>query len=138
GPNHAEALDRLDLIADTYLSVATPIQLALPKILDLSTQIRDRILARCRSNLDHLRAATANSPIQALHVEGGWYAILQVPRTRSEEQWALDLLSRHNVLVQPGFFFDFESEAFLVVSLLTESTTLATGLSRLLTLAPGP
>jgi alanine-synthesizing transaminase len=67
-----------------------------------------------------------------MHVEGGWYAILQVPRTKSEEQWALDLLDRRDVLVQPGFYFDFESEAFLVLSLLTPQNIFAEGLKRLL------
>jgi alanine-synthesizing transaminase len=69
-----------------------------------------------------------------LGVEGGWYAMLQVPRIRSEEEWALELLRRENVLVQPGYFYDFDSEAFLVLSLLTPEHILNEGLSRLLEL----
>ncbi len=127
GPGHEEALDRLELIADTYLSVATPVQIALPRLLEASVKVREQILERTRANLALLRKSTV-----PLHVEGGWYATLQVPRTRSEEEWALTLLDRHDVLVQPGFYFDFESEAFLVLSLLTPPHTFAEGLRRLL------
>ena len=67
-----------------------------------------------------------------MHVEGGWYATLQVPRTKSEEEWALHLLDRRDVLVQPGFYFDFESEAFLVLSLLTPLDVFAEGLTRVI------
>jgi hypothetical protein len=70
--------------------------------------------------------------LNILKVEGGWYAVAQVPRTRSEEEWVLTLLEHHNVLVQPGFFYDFESEAFLVLSLLTESVQFQEGVRRLL------
>jgi len=132
GPNHQLALDRLELIADTYLSVSAPIQFALPKLLELSSSIRDQILARCRSNLAQLHRLTADTPIHPLHVEGGWYATLQVPSTRSEQQWTLDLLDQHNVLAQPGFFFDFESEAFLIVSLLTPPEIFTEGITRLI------
>ena len=126
GPGHEAALDRLELIADTYLSVATPVQLALPDVLDASTAVRTKILQRTRANLKLLQSVA-----QPLHVEGGWYAILQVPRTRTEEDWALSLLDRRDVLVQPGFYFDFESEAFLVLSLLTPPEIFAEGLRRL-------
>lgn len=120
GPGHEQALDRLELIADTYLSVATPVQIALPRLLDRSTQVQ--ILRRTRTNLALLKP---------LHVEGGWYAILQVPRTRSEEDWAIALLEKHNVLVQPGYYFDFETEAFLILSLLTPPGIFAEGLNRI-------
>jgi aspartate/methionine/tyrosine aminotransferase len=69
-----------------------------------------------------------------LNIEGGWYAILQVPRLLSEEEWVLQLLERENVLVQPGFFYDFESEAYLVLSLLTPPAILDEGVARLLRL----
>jgi hypothetical protein len=132
GPDHAGALDRLELIADTYLSVATPVQLALPKLLALSEGIRDQIRTRAEANLARLRALTKGSACQVLGVEGGWYATLQVPRTRTEEQWALTLLADHGVLIQPGFFFDFEAEAFLLVSLLTPPEALEAGALRIL------
>ena len=127
GPGHEAALERLELIADTYLSVATPVQLALPRLLDVSIEIRRQILDRTRTNLALLKRLTV-----PLHVEGGWYATLQVPGTRSEEDWAIALLEKRNVLVQPGFYFDFESEAFLVLSLLTPPDIFAEGLRRLL------
>jgi alanine-synthesizing transaminase len=127
GPGHEAALERLELIADTYLSVATPVQIALPRLLDASVTMRNQILDRTRTNLALLRRLTV-----PLHVEGGWNATLQVPRTRSEEDWAITLLEHRNVLVQPGFYFDFESEAFLVLSLLTPPDIFAEGLRRLL------
>ncbi len=111
--------ERLELIADTYLSVGTAVQKALPRLLSLGAKVRGQILARTRSNLKFLRTALNGTPCRALDVEGGWYAILEVPRTRTEEEWCAELLERDSVLVQPGFFYDFESEAFLVVSLLT-------------------
>jgi aspartate/methionine/tyrosine aminotransferase len=89
--------------------------------------MRAQILDRTRANLALLRRLTV-----PLHVEGGWYATLQVPRTRSEEEWAIALLDRRDVLVQPGFYFDFESEAFLVLSLLTRQDIFAEGLRRIL------
>jgi len=133
GPRHQAALDGLEWIADTYLSVATPVQVALPRLLQAGVGVRTRILERTRANLEFLRRALgAGSPCQALNVEGGWYVILQVPKTRSEEQWALDLLAHYDVLAQPGFFYDFESEAFLVLSLLTPSQVFYRGVDQVL------
>jgi alanine-synthesizing transaminase len=132
GPGHEAALERLELIADTYLSVATPVQIALPRLLEVSVALRAQILDRTRANLALLRRAVETSAASPLHVEGGWYAILQVPRTRSEEEWAIALLDRRDVLVQPGFYFDFESEAFLVLSLLTAPDVFEEGIKRML------
>lgn len=132
GPRREESLERLEWIADTYLSVATPVQLALPILLQLSGGIRDQIRARAADNLAALRACTQGSPVNVLNVEGGWCATLQVPRTKSEEEWALALLRDRDVLTQPGFFYDFEAEAFLVLSLLTPEDVFATGLRRIL------
>ncbi len=131
GPGCDTALDALDLIADTYLSVATPVQIALPQLLAISAGVRDQIRARTAANLQLLKEAVEGSAVSVLRAEGGWYAILQVPRTRSEEEWALALLREHDVLVQPGFFFDFASEAFLVLSLLCEPASFAEGVHRL-------
>lgn len=119
GPGHEAALERLEWIADTYLSVATPIQTALPSILAGAHVVRNQILERTAGNLETLRRLLSGTPANILDIEGGWYATVQVPRTQSEEEWALDLLKRSNTLVQPGFFYDFEAEAFLVLSLLT-------------------
>ena len=132
GPGHQRALDRLEWIADTYLSVGTPVQLAIPRLLASSRGVREQILQRACANLAFLRTKLVGSPCQALAVEGGWSAVLQVPRTKSEEEWALHLLDRWNVLVQPGFFYDFESEAYLVVSLLTEPAVLVEGIGRVI------
>ena len=126
GPGHEEALERLELIADTYLSVAAPVQIALPQLLEDAVAVRVQISERTRANLASMRDA------RPLHAEGGWYAILQVPRTKSEEEWAMELLNRRDVLVQPGFYYDFESEAFLVLSLLTRPEVFAEGLRRLM------
>jgi hypothetical protein len=129
----AEAAERLELIADTYLSVGTPVQHALPRLLEAGTEVRRQITARVKENLAALRAAIGeHAPAQVLKVEGGWYATLRVPRTRSEEQWCLDLLEGDGVLVQPGFFYDFESEAYLVLSLLTPADTFREGVKRVL------
>jgi alanine-synthesizing transaminase len=136
GPQHEAALNGLEWIADTYLSVATPVQAALPRLLRATEPVRAQILERTRANLAFLRGAIGSgSPFQVLNVEGGWYAILQVPRIRSEEQWALDLLADHDVLVQPGFFYDFDSDAFLVLSLLTPSQVFEQGVNQVLHLA---
>jgi aspartate/methionine/tyrosine aminotransferase len=127
------AAERLELIADTYLSVGTPVQLALPSLLAAGEDVHRQISARVRQNLADLRAAAGSQPsLQVLNLEGGWSAILRMPRTHSEEEWCLDLLENARVLVQPGFFYDFESEAFLVLSLLTAPEVFCEGLRRLL------
>lgn len=131
GPGRETAMRALELVADTYLSVATPVQVALPTLLSAGELTRNAIGRRTLHNLRTLRATLQGSAASVLSPEGGWYAVIQVPRTRSEEAWALALLSEHNVLVQPGYFFDFENEAFLVVSLLTPEATFAEGVRRL-------
>lgn len=125
----AQAMARLELIADTYLSVSAPVQHAAGRLLRLGETLRSQIQDRLRRNLDLSRKQTA--PYQVLEAEGGWYAILQVPKVRTEEEWVLRLLDRHRVLVQPGFFYDFSSEAYLVVSLLTRSDVFEEGVSRI-------
>jgi alanine-synthesizing transaminase len=125
------ALERLELIADTFLSVGTPVQHAAARLLGAAGELQQQIRARTAANLAHLRAAVAGSGCEALQVEGGWYATLRVPRTRSEEEWCLELLVDDDVLVQPGFFYDFEAEAFLILSLLTEPPVFAEGVRRL-------
>ncbi|MEP7353175.1 MAG: pyridoxal phosphate-dependent aminotransferase [Acidobacteriota bacterium] len=127
GPDADRAMEGLELIADTFLSVATPVQVALPKLLESSATLRDQIRHRTQANLKHLSATFANTSATVLNVEGGWYAILQVPNTRSEQDWALSLLNEHDVLVQPGFYFDFDFEAFFVLSLLTKQEVLTEG-----------
>jgi alanine-synthesizing transaminase len=125
-----EALARIDLIADNFLSVGTPVQYALPDLLAARSAVQQQILDRLRANLCWLRDAAIPGDIRLLEVEGGWYAILRVPQVRSEEEWTLALLHR-GVLVQPGYFYDFESEAYLVVSLLTQEPVFREGIARL-------
>jgi aspartate/methionine/tyrosine aminotransferase len=127
----ATALGRLEVIADAFLSVSTPVQHALPQLLASSPPVRAAILARTRANLSALGDALAGSAASVLDVEGGWYAPLRLPRTRTEEDWVLTLLEKDDVYVHPGHFFDFEDEAYVVVSLLTPESTLLEGIRRL-------
>ncbi len=127
------AIQRLELIADTYLSVGTPVQWAASKLLPMRRHVQAQILDRVRENRAFLAGQiTSASPWRLLATEGGWYAILQAPRIRTEEEWALLLLAEDRVLVQPGFFFDFETEAFLVASLLTPPEIFREGIRRIL------
>jgi alanine-synthesizing transaminase len=129
----AEALSRLELVADSFLSVSTPIQHALPSLLTTRSVAEDAIVRRTRANLDRLRAlVTRESAATLLHVEGGWYATLRLPRTQSEESWVIELLEKDHVYVHPGHFFDFRDEAHVIVSLLTPETPFADGAARLL------
>ena len=127
----AGAWDKLEWIADTYLSVGTPVQCATPRLLAAGEVVQRQIRERCEANLAFARGAVAGSSANILAVEGGWYITLQVPRTRSEEEWTLALLENGDVLVQPGYFYEFSDEAYLVVSLLTAPEIFREGLGRL-------
>lgn len=130
GPGHEEALEALELIADNFLSVATPVQVALPEILRIAPRIRDAISTRSRNNLHTLRDTFDSIPAaHVLPVEGGWSAVIRVPRVKSDEELAIALLDR-GVVVQPGYFFDFP-EGYLVVSLLPPEDVFAEGVTRL-------
>lgn len=133
GPLEARraARARLELIADTFLSVATPVQAALPEILELSPAITTSIARRCQANLALLRKAVHDSPLTLLRAEAGWSAVLRLPRVRSEEELLLSLLVEQGVLAQPGWFYDFESEAYAIVSLLGDPALFAEGSARL-------
>jgi aspartate/methionine/tyrosine aminotransferase len=126
-----EAMERLEWIADTYLSVSTPVQCAAAALLRAGESVQRQIRERCAANHAALRTALVGSPADVLAVEGGWYTTIKMPRVRSEEEWTLELLSENDVLLQPGFFYDFESEAFLVASLLTPPDTFDEGVRRL-------
>lgn len=126
-----EALEKLEWIADTFLSVGAPVQCAAAKLLSAGEQVRRQIRERTAGNLSFAREALAGSAGEVLAVEGGWSIVVRVPRIRSEEEWALELLAR-GVLVQPGFFYDFETEAFLVVSLLAAPEAFREGMVRLI------
>ncbi|HXX69323.1 MAG TPA: pyridoxal phosphate-dependent aminotransferase [Polyangiaceae bacterium] len=127
-----EALDRLELIADAFLSVGAPVQHALPALFAAGSISRQAIRARTRANVNWLAAAVLGSPASLLDVEGGWYAVLRIPGTRSEEEWVSAFVTDDGVLVHPGHFFDFESEAYVVMSLLTPEPILREGCARIL------
>ncbi|MGH7330270.1 MAG: aminotransferase class I/II-fold pyridoxal phosphate-dependent enzyme, partial [Polyangiaceae bacterium] len=127
-----DALERLELIADTFLSVGTPVQHALSTLLDAGAKTRAVILDRAKKNISAIdRVLGKNSSLTRLRVDGGWYATLRLPTVKSEEEWVLELLREDGVLVHPGAFFDFESEAYVVVSLLTPERELEDGIEKI-------
>ena len=127
-----EALSRLDWIADTYLSVGTPVQLALPELLPWGDTAAAAIRERVRANHAALvRVFPPGAPAMAEPLKGGWSAVLRVPAVEAEEDLVLRLLSDHDLLVHPGYFFDFPSEAFLVLSLLPQPDLFAEGVARI-------
>jgi len=140
-PLVSDARTRLELIADTYLSVSTPVQRAAAGLLAAGAGIRARILDRVRTNYGRLAAATAAHPAcSLLPAEGGWSAVVRVPATLGEEALVLALLEQDHVLVHPGYFFDFDREAFLIVSLLPDPGIFREGVARVLgrvTATPG-
>jgi alanine-synthesizing transaminase len=128
-----DALARLEVIADTYLSVSTPMQLALPEFLARRNEIQRQVKERVAANLAELdRQLAKQKSIERLDIEGGWYAVLRVPATRPDEDLAIDMLEQHSVIVHPGHFYDFPDEGFLVVSLITPVEVFAEGLGRTL------
>jgi len=132
GPGKREALDALELIADNFLSVSTPVQIALPELLVIGTRIGDAIRERTRASLDALRNVLATRPhAQLLPVEGGWSAVIRIPQLGTDEEFALRALEEHDVVVHPGYFFDFERDGYFVVSLLTPPAVLEEGISRI-------
>jgi aspartate/methionine/tyrosine aminotransferase len=131
GPQHeaAEAMARLEVIADTYLSMNAPIQWATPALLQQRKNLQPQLLSRVKENLAELdRQLAARQACQRLSVEGGWYAVLRVPVTRSDEELAIELLREKSVLVHPGHFYDFPSDGYLVLSLITPQREFAEGL----------
>jgi hypothetical protein len=129
----ASALAAYEVIADSYLSVSTPVQVAASRLMESGAMVRAGIHTRVRRNLDALRAASAAWPASTvLRTEGGWSAVVQVPATRTEEDLTVTLVTTDGVLVHPGYFFDFPREAFLVVSLLAEPDRFDAGVSRML------
>ncbi len=124
---------RLEVIADTYLSMNAPIQWATPELLDQRHDIQRQLLERVLANLAELdRQLAPQKACQRLSVEGGWYAVLRVPVTRTDEELAVDLLRRKSVLVHPGHFYDFSSDGYLVLSLITQQADFAEALQRIL------
>jgi alanine-synthesizing transaminase len=129
----ADAMDRLETICDAYLSVSTPVQIGAPELLTRGTHVRAQIQHRIRDNrATLLRIAGDHPSCSVLPAEAGWYSVVQVPAVVPEETLALELLQRTGILVHPGYFFDFEREAFLVLSLLPEPATFASAAQELL------
>jgi len=124
---------RLEIIADTYLSMNAPIQFATPTLLDQRKSIQHQLLDRVLGNLAELdRQLTRQQTCQRLTVEGGWYAVMRVPVVQTDEELAVALLRRKSVLVHPGHFYDFPSEGYLVLSLITARDDFREGVIRLL------
>jgi aspartate/methionine/tyrosine aminotransferase len=126
----SDAVTRLELIADTFLSVGTPVQLGLRELLSAGETTRAAIQRRVARNYGRLPELLVDSAVTPLVAEGGWYAVLRLPRIRSEDEWTVGLLE-HGVLVQPGYFYDFSDEPFAVVSLLTPEPSFDAGIERL-------
>jgi alanine-synthesizing transaminase len=125
-----EAFRRLEVVADTFLSVSTPVQVAASRLLGRLPELQAPIRERLATNLARLGDRTSNSPATLLDAEGGWSAVLRVPATLTEEERVTRLLEEHEVLVHPGYFFDFPSEAYLVLSLLPEPEVFVEGVER--------
>lgn len=126
------ALDRLEMICDTYLSVSTPVQLAAATLFEHGAAIRTQIARRVATNYRLLRARASSAPAsRVLEADGGWYAVLQVPSLQPEEDLVLDLLQNDAVLTYPGYFFDFPGESYLIVSLLPPEARFAEGIERI-------
>ena len=128
GSSAPEALARIEILADSYLSVATPVQLALREIFALARETRAAIEGRLARNRAALERAVAGTAATVLRAEGGWYAVVRLPATRSDDEWALCLLER-GVLVQPGWLYDFEGGPFAVISLLVPEPAFAEGVA---------
>jgi aspartate/methionine/tyrosine aminotransferase len=127
------AMARLEVIADTYLSMNTPIQWAVPTLLEQRADIQRQLMDRIRVNLEELdRQLARQKSCQRLQVEGGWYAVLRIPVTRSDEDLAIELVREKSVLVHPGHFYDFETDGYLVLSLIPAREEFRLGVSRVL------
>jgi len=134
-PLKAQALGRLEVIADTYLSMNSPIQLAIPSFLQQRHGIQKQLMARIRRNLAELdRQLGAKKSCSRLVVEGGWYAVLRVPVTRSDDDLAVELLKTKNIYVHPGHFYDFPTDGHLIVSLIMPEQGFGEGIRLLLSM----
>lgn len=131
GPLVSEALERLELLADTFLSVGTPVQHGVPTLLDLRSRLQAPLRGRLAANRRALTEACGKSCTSVLEADGGWSAVLRVPRVHPDEAWALGLLEEEGILVHPGYFFDFPTPGWLVVSLLPEEAPFREAVRRL-------
>jgi alanine-synthesizing transaminase len=131
----APALARLDVIADTFLSMNAPIQRAMPAFLQLRHAFQKQVMARVRRNLAEFdNQLSAQSSCARLEMEGGWYAVLRVPVIRSDEDLSIELLTSRGVYVHPGHFYDFPADGYLIVSLIAPEGDFNEGIKRLLSM----
>ncbi len=125
-----DALSRLEMIADTYLSVSTPAQNSLPYWLNQFYHINSKILNRVKQNYFLLQGASKNNVASSvLYVEGGWNGIIKLPKIRPDDEWVESFLLNSNVLFQPGYFYDFEEDANIIMSLIQQPEVLETALN---------
>lgn len=133
GPGAEEAISRLEFLADAYLSVSMPIQTAAPAFLAGASRMQERICARLDENTVILKELTdADGRFRILPSDGGWYAVVELPNRWQDERAAMQLLESNNVVVHPGYFYDFTDEQVIVISLLTRSAEFAEGIRRIL------
>jgi alanine-synthesizing transaminase len=133
-----DALTRLEVIADTYLSVSGPLQFALPALLAQRVKMQPQIAERTRENLMQLdRSLAKQKLVSRLETQGGWYAVLRVPAVQSDEALAVRLIEQQSVAVHPGHFYDFPDDGYLVISLLPPRDSFAEGIDRVLRLLAG-
>lgn len=133
-----ESMERLEIISDIFLSVNTPAQIALPAFMEIGSSIQRQIRERLTCNLDSLTSQLTQlnfiegTNVSHLVAEGGWYSILRVPAIKTDEEWAIELLDRRGVYVHPGYFFDFENEGYLVISLLVKEDEFQAGVREII------
>ena len=128
------AMQRLEVIADTYLSLNAPVQHAVPTLLEQRKEIQPQLMRRVSTNVSDLdRQLAAQESVERLELQGGWYAVLRVPVTQSDEDLAIALLRQSGAMVHPGHFYDFPRDGYLVISLITPESDFREGVSRLLT-----
>jgi alanine-synthesizing transaminase len=131
----ADALARLEVIADTYLSMNAPVQLAIPALLQQRHAIQKQLTTRLRRNLAELdRQLLGKKSCTRLDIEGGWYAVVRVPVTRTDDELAVELLRSKNIYVHPGHFYDFPTDGHLIVSLIMPEPGFAEGIRQLLSM----
>jgi alanine-synthesizing transaminase len=132
-PQKTQALERLEVIADSFLSLSTPILLAAPTLLAQRHSFQSQLLSRVRHNLEELdRQLSEQENCGRRAIEAGWYAVVRVPATQPDEELAIALLEEDSVYVHPGHFYDFPGEGNLVVSLITPERDFSEGLEKLL------
>lgn len=132
-----ESLARLEVIADTYLSMNAPVQLAAPTLLAQRHSFQKQLISRANSNLAGIDSQLKNNLFcKRLEIEGGWYIVLKIHTMRSEADLAKELLEVKNVYVHPGHFFDFSAEPYLVLSVIAQPHDFLSGVQQLLSIVP--